>query len=536
MTYPDGTIQHAGVLLVGYGGGAIHLFRGMRPGRDIYLGLDQVAREVSAVTGACMLVSRPVFDELGGFEESLAVVGNDVDLCLRIWRSGKRVLLEPASSVIHHESQSRSGIDHSDDEERMWARWAGAFEAGDSHYNPNLSSERFDAGLAWERVSARPHASTRADPTSGVNLVGPIRAEIGMGESTRAQARALTAAEVPFSIIDDWTGTPARLGDETWMHKAVATPVFDRSIIHVNADLLPQVISRHRDLLDAGRHLIGYWTWELPRFPKEWRSSMSLVDEIWVPSRFVQQAIDEGATVPVHVVPHAVRVPHGPFLDRRHFDLPDGPVQFLAMYDTQSVIQRKNPEGAIAAFLRAFPDPSNTRSLVIKVNNAGDPELRRLRRLIGDRNDIHLLDATLSRHEMDSLVAASDVFVSLHRSEGFGLPIAEAMALGKPAVVTGWSGNMDFVADECAAIVGYDIVKLAHSYGPYAAGQEWAEPRIDDAVDWMRQLASRDAERERMGTMARERILLTCGAREVAGIVASRLGLPRQPGKKPSLG
>ncbi len=153
---------------------------------------------------------------------------------------------------------------------------------------------------------------TRLDPSTGVNLVGYVRAEMGLGEAVRGEARALLEADVPFVILDHQSGTPARLQDGSWAHKIVEQPVFATNILHINADLLPQALQQLPPRLTKKRRNIGFWTWELPQFPAEWRGSFSLVDEVWVPSTFVQAAIGADAPVPVHVVPHAVRAPTGP--------------------------------------------------------------------------------------------------------------------------------------------------------------------------------------------------------------------------------
>lgn len=524
LRYPDGTIQHAGVFLVGHGGGAVHLFRGLNPDDHLYLDWHRVAREVTAVTGACMLVRREVFDDVGGFDEGLAIIGNDVDLCMRIARTGRRVLMEPAASLVHHESRSRAGVDHYPDEGRMWERWSDALEAGDPHYNPNLSQVRVDAAPAWERVADIPAPIGGRDGSVGVNLVGYIRAEMGVGQAIRADAAALDAADVPFVILDHQGGSGARMGDASWVHKIVDEPVFDTNILHINADLLPRALGTLPPGLTKGRRNIGFWTWELPEFPAEWRGSFSLVDEVWVPSTFVRDAIGADAPVPIHVVPHAVRAPRGPFLGRDHFGLPADACQFLAMYDTQSVIERKNPQGAIEAFVRAFGPGDDAVSLVLKVNSGGDREVAQLRRLIAEHPNIHLVTETLSRHAVDSLMASSDVFVSLHRAEGFALPIAEAMALGKSVIATGWSGNMDFMDRESAVPVPYELTELSRSYGPYSAGQRWAEPDVAEAADAMRKLAADSALRDAVGARAAATIKQTLAPSVIGEIMRGLLG------------
>jgi glycosyltransferase involved in cell wall biosynthesis len=502
----------------------------MDPAVGLYLDLHRVAREVSAVTGACLLVRRSVFAEAGGFDEALSVVGNDVDFCLRLARLGRRTIWTPAGTLVHHESLSRSGVSHLADEGRVWDRWADLLLTGDPYYNPNLAQDRVDCGLDWDRVAGRQDPITEADPASGVNLVGYICAEMGVGEATRGEAQALTDAGIPFVIIDHRQGNPARMADRTWTHRVAEEPIFATNILHINADVLPGALAQLPAGLREGRRNIGYWTWELPEFPRRWHASFGLVDEVWVPSTFVRDAIGAATSLPVHVVPHAVRVPQGPFVGREHFGLPLEPLQFLAMYDTHSVQQRKNPMGAVDAFWRAFGDDDESVSLVLKVNNADHREVDSLRALASERRNVHLITDVLSRSEMDSLLACSDAFVSLHRAEGFGLPIAEAMALGKPVIATGWSGNMDFMSAENAACVGYRLVTLERSFGPYDAGQTWAEPDLDDAAAWMRRLRDDPAHRAELGAAAARDIGAANGSRRIGAVISSRLGMGAQPG------
>ena len=485
--FPDGAIQHAGVFVVGHGGGAVHLFHKLEPDDDLYLDLHRVTREVSAVTGACLLVHRSVFHELGGFDAQLAVVGNDVDFCLRLARTGRTTLWTPDASLIHHESLSRSGISHLPDEARMWDRWSDLLLGGDPHYDPNLAQDRVDCGLDWGRIEGRVDPITRADPSAGINLVGYISAEMGVGEATRGEARALWEVGVPFVIIDHRQGNPARMADRSWSHKVHEEPIFDTNLLHLNADVLATALAQLPADLRDGRRNIGYWTWELPEFPSEWHAAFELVDEVWVPTTFVRDAIGKDAPVPVRILPHAIRAPSTAAHGRARFELPSDAYQFLAMYDTHSVQARKNPQGVLAAFTEAFGEEPSA-SLVLKVNNSDHRELEQLSASVADRPNVHLITDTLSREDMDALMACSDAFVSLHRSEGFGLPIAESMARGLPVVVTGWSGNMDFTDDETAAVVDYRLVTLERTYGPYKKGQRWAEPDLDDAARWMRRL------------------------------------------------
>jgi GT2 family glycosyltransferase len=152
LLYPNGLIQHAGVLLVGYGGGAMHWFQRQDPEGGIYRNLHAVTREVAANTGACLMVRRDRFEAIGGFDETLAISGNDIDFCLRLSAQGYRNLWTPHARLVHHESVSRRATPVEDDESAIWRRWRTVLRAGDSNYNPNFSREASDCSLSVEGI------------------------------------------------------------------------------------------------------------------------------------------------------------------------------------------------------------------------------------------------------------------------------------------------------------------------------------------------------------------------------------------------
>lgn len=324
----------------------------------------------------------------------------------------------------------------------------------------------------------------------GINIIGFIRAEMGIGESSRLAARAATAADVPFGVLN-FPKTSIRMEDRSWAHKEIANPEYAVNVIHTNADTMRSVHHYFGEDLFNRRFNIGYWHWELPDFPDDFCDGFNFVSEIWAPSNFVVESIAKKSPVPVVRIPHGVEVNPPADIGRATFGLPDDKFLFFSMYDTHSYQKRKNPQGAIQAFKQAFAVNDPSVGLVVKLNHshANPSDLDEIRGLVDGHSNIYVIDQIMSRSEVDGLLNCTDSFVSLHRSEGFGLGLAEAMYLGKPVIGTYWSGNTDFMNATNSCIVDYSIVGVGEDWGPYKGYQTWAEPDLGHAAHHMRELA-----------------------------------------------
>jgi len=256
----------------------------------------------------------------------------------------------------------------------------------------------------------------------------------------------------------------------------------------------------------ADRYRIGYWAYELERIPPEWLPAVRLFNEIWAPTQFVADAIRNAAgdDVPViRVVPHPQPSREHIKPDRARFGI-DGRFTCLAMFDSRSTAMRKNPMGAIAAFQRAFA-PADDAVLIVKaVESGAEPKaFAELRAAAVGWPNIRFVTAHFSDSEVLELIASVDVLISLHRSEGFGLPIAEAMTLGVPAVVTGWSGSAEF-AEGAVVTIPYRLVPATDPSSRYARPDlHWAEPDLDAAAAALRRLAAEPAWRAELSATAR---------------------------------
>jgi glycosyltransferase involved in cell wall biosynthesis len=235
-------------------------------------------------------------------------------------------------------------------------------------------------------------------------------------------------------------------------------------------------------------HRIAYWAWELENLPDTWVQAAELVDEIWAPTEFVAKAMRSRITRPVHWMLPGVEAGPVEVLSRAALGIPDDHFIFLFMFDLHSQLHRKNPEGVFRAFQAAFRADDRV-TLLIKTSG-GDihsADLAKLRQTIHGPN-VLLLDEMMSRERAYGLIALSDCFVSLHRSEGFGLGLAEAMLMAKPVIATGYSGNLDFMNRENSLLVDFEMTEIKEDRPIYSRGNFWAEPSVDHAAQYMREV------------------------------------------------
>jgi glycosyltransferase involved in cell wall biosynthesis len=339
------------------------------------------------------------------------------------------------------------------------------------HRPPRARMER----LAREGLARRPQ---------GVNVVGFLRGELGIGESARLIASALGAAGTPHRTIPIDQHLASRQG--VVIEETSTATVYATTLLCVNADLTPAVsASLGRDL--ASTYRIGMWYWEVEDFPPVQHGGFRHVDEVWVATDFVRRAIEPHSPVPVRTVtPPLPQRGSNPISTRADLGLPDGPL-FLFSFDFLSTAERKNPWGLVEAFSMAFA-PGEGPTLVIKSINAekrpGDAE--RLKLAAAGRPDVLLMERYLDPAERDALVAHCDCYVSLHRSEGLGLTMAEAMAWGKPVIATAYSGNLQFMTEENSFLVPWRTRTIPRDAAPYPAGGTWADPDLAAAAEAMR--------------------------------------------------
>lgn len=373
-----------------------------------------------------------------------------------------------------------------------------------------------------ERPDVAP-APESAQLAFGVNLIGYLDVAAGVGESARLAASALDAVGIPCTAVRLSFPNGRRESDRRPQEDAKRPYRFDWVV--VNADELPDVLGPGSRPIRRNRYTIGYWAWELETFPERFDRSFYLVDEIWTPSGFCRAAIEARSPHPVVTIPHPVREIEPRDDARAELGLDDGVFTFLTMADLRSVFERKNPLATIRAFRRAFGEAPEAR-LIVKVScPEADPDAMAKLEEAASGCGVRLIAETWPRQAVDDLLGAVDCVVSLHRSEGFGLVMAEAMSLGKPVVATAYSGNLDYMDARSAYLVDYRLVEAGASTGPYAGVGRWAEPDEEHAAELLREALADEAGRERIAAAGRERVRRGLAPAVVGERVAARLKL-----------
>ncbi|CAB3637534.1 glycosyltransferase family 4 protein [Paraburkholderia rhynchosiae] len=359
----------------------------------------------------------------------------------------------------------------------------------------------------------------------GVNVVGFPQGVLGLGEDARMAARVFQLTSTPVVLVNAPMSGPAKL-DNSVDHLLSDELKYDISLICLPApEMVRLALEGGRKLIDAPTHKIGAWPWELPHWPSAFGKVHQMVDEIWAQSKFVQSVYSRLGDTPVYHMPMAVEVPAPVDPSRKRFRLPPNEFLFYLMFDGNSWLSRKNPLAGVQAFKQAFGESSPGVGLVIKAMNVrdDDPVWRAVCEVTAGDSRIHIVSERLSRQDSTDFMACCDAYISLHRSEGFGRVIAEAMALGQPVVATNFSGNVDFCEPDTAFLVDGELVPLRPGDYLFSEGQYWCDPDVSIAAEQLKRMIEDVPLRERIAQAGKARIERDYSVEAVARAYARRL-------------
>lgn len=327
------------------------------------------------------------------------------------------------------------------------------------------------------------------DVVNSPNLVGHPYAPIGMGEQVRCTFRSLRSVALRPALVDIFgLVEPDQAAQREF--GPYANGALDKvNIYHINGNEVARCLKRLEPKRHSGSYDIVYPLWELSHYPEVWARQLDRFEEIWAPTNFIFESLVSACKKPIKLMPSATEVVLTSFLGRRYFGISEKDYLFLFFFDLRSYWSRKNPGAVIDAFRRLVAKrPGVNASLVIKIGGVDlAPEM--LEQLLSDVQDLRdkviVLDQVMTDNEVKNLVRCCDCFVSLHRSEGYGRGLAEAMFLGKPVISTAYSGNMDFMSPDTALLVPYELIPLTEGSYPHWEGQVWADPDIEYALHHM---------------------------------------------------
>jgi hypothetical protein len=367
----------------------------------------------------------------------------------------------------------------------------------------------------------------RADLDSvPITIIGHPWAPIGMGEQMRSHLQACTALRLHHRVFDIFRYAPRNdpAHDHIIGETEIDTVPGGIRIFHINGDEVERVIAAFeaRGNNFAAGHNIIVPAWELPSYPQEWARQLQKFDEVWALSHFIAASL-AASGIASHFTGQSIEMPAGPCLPRRHFRIRESAFVLLNFFDLSSYSTRKNPEAALALLERIrAADPYRDVQLVLKAKN-GERGAEKWAAELKPDAQLKIIATPLDSFEVKSLINACDCFVSLHRAEGFGRGLGEAMALGRLAMGTGWSGNVDFMTAENALLVPHDLIKLKQDDYPHWAGQSWADPQVDQAYELLRPVLDDPARGQAIARRGQADVMRTHGNRAVGLRILDRL-------------
>lgn len=371
--------------------------------------------------------------------------------------------------------------------------------------NHGIAEKVIDEDLLEVGHLANDEIPTKFSKAKGINISGYLTGELGVGQSARLINEAAQLIGLPVTTVNSNRIKSRKEENFNFSESEVLYPL---TIAVVNADHFKLWVRDFGFEYLKKTKVIGVWAWELEDFPAVMHEAFQYVDEIWAVSEFVKNAISKHTRKPVFVLPTPILLQSNiEKLNRENIGLPENRPYNLFIFDYMSSFHRKNPLGLVESHIRAFPNQDGPLLVIKSTNGNLDAENReKLRFEIVDRTDVILIEDYLSRKQLTSLINECAAYVSLHRSEGYGLTIAEAMALGKPVIATAYSGNMDFMNNEISFLVPFQLIKVGHGSNPYDPKSEWANPDYEFAAEYMRYIHQEVHLAQKIGEKAKQEV------------------------------
>ncbi len=362
----------------------------------------------------------------------------------------------------------------------------------------------------------------------GIRFYGPVNRVSGLGVPCRGLIRGLQERKFHTEVVCVNEGFEHQsIEPIEWINSKNCSGRDVISIVHLNADAIPQYWPKYGKEWEKSCYRIGVWSWELAAFRPDWINEITRFNEIWNSSRFMNTAIQACTNVPVIRMPPAIQLPK-PGTNRasirRQFKIPRDAFTFLYMFDASSFLERKNPLCLLNAFIHEFSEMEDA-ALVIKMAYTGTNEdvLKEIKNLCQSRKNIILIRDILDPESLSSLLASADCYVSPHRVEGFGLSIIEAMMLKVPVIATGYSGSNDFVTPATAFPIDYSLIEIENNVGPYLNGYVWADPKETHLRELMRTVYKGEGQVQKKVNAAYELVTQNYSLEAVANRLAHRI-------------
>jgi glycosyltransferase involved in cell wall biosynthesis len=365
-----------------------------------------------------------------------------------------------------------------------------------------------------------------------INYHGFFDGNFGIAEATRLNAVAMESAGIQVNRINYSSDTLEKIKSET-------EPEFQSyiNIFHINSNVTHEFFSKNQDINLAGHYNIVYWAWEFPEVSDKTVDFLNIFDELWVPSDFCVNIFTKYTGIPVMRFSHPIqKMATSEEFDFNTYQIKPNSKVYVTIFDSLSTTIRKNPEATIESFIKVFNnDPESV--LIVKTHNLErSKDAQKALEKYNNIPNIIIINEHFSKEKLHSLIQKSDVLISLHGSEGFGLTMAEAMSYGKVVVGTGYSGNLDFMNVNNSFLIQYDFIKTSNTKGLIAEGLTLARPNIEDAVEKLKYIKGNFNALSNIKNNAEAQIRENFSIESIGNLFKIRLSFIDQFGKKENTG